>query len=333
MKIKNTILLTLVLIGVITTSFMAKNDPIWQKETKNKPLKILVISDLNASYGSTTYSEDVANVIARIATIKPDLILCGGDMVAGQKTSLTEENIKAMWQNFNQAVLQPIHQLQIPFGFTVGNHDASPSFIKDRELSKQFWIDEIKSTGLTFVDSTHYPFYFSYIKNNVFMMSWDAAAAKVKPEVIDWMKEQLKAKVAKKARLRILIGHLPLYAIVAAKNKPGEVNADPEGSLQFFKENGIDLYISGHQHAYFPAQKGGVQLLNLGAIGDGPRPILGHTDTAQKAYTVLEIPVKKPKNFKFQSYKPTSNIEIKLNTLPDSVIGFNGMIKRIDKRY
>ncbi len=321
----------LLLLAIIASSFGVKDDPSWQKETKNKALKVLVISDLNASYGSTSYSADVAQVIERIAKLKPDLILCGGDMVAGQKASLTAENIKAMWQSFKGTVLQPIDRLKIPFGFTLGNHDAAPGFAKDRALAKQFWMDEIKSTRLTFVDSTHYPFYFSYLKNNVFMMSWDAAAAKIKPEVHDWMKGQLKMDVAKKARLRILIGHLPLYAIVATKNKPGEVNADADYSLQFFKENGVDLYISGHQHAYFPAQKNGVQLLNLGCIGDGPRPILGHADTAQKAYTLIEVPVKNPKHFKLQTYKPSSNTEIKLNSLPDSVVGFNGTIKRMDK--
>ena len=317
---------------LICTSF-TNNKPSLTNKTKNRALKILVISDLNANYGDTKYSVDVANVIGKIGEIKPDLILCGGDMVAGQKASLTEQNINEMWSGFNETILQPIAKLEIPFGFTVGNHDASPGFTKDRELAKQFWINHIKETRLTFIDSAHYPFYFSYIKNNVFIMSWEAAAAKVKPEIFSWMKAQLHSEIAKKARFRILLGHLPLYAIVASKNKPGEVNANADSALTFFKDNGIDLYISGHQHAYFPAHKNGVQLLNLGAIGNGPRAILGHTDTAKKAYTIIDIPAKSAKNFKYKTFMPTTNSEIRLNTLPDSVIGFNGMIKRRDKRY
>ncbi len=322
--------MSLVLLVLIFTSFKSTTHRPWQTETKDKPLKILLISDLNAGYGSLTYSDDVPAVIKEIRKIKPDLILCGGDMVAGQKLSLTEQNIKEMWQSFKMVVFDPIKNAKVPFGFTLGNHDASPNFIKDRAMAKEFWKNEQAATRLTFVDSEHYPFYFSYLKNNVFFMSWDASGAKIKPELYNWMKSQSNLEVAQKARMRILLGHLPLYAIVAAKNKPGEVNSSPDSALAFFKAHRIDMYISGHQHAYYPATKNGVQLLNSGCIGDGPRAILGHSDLAKKAYTILEIPVKKPLNFTQRSFIPTSNEEISIKSLPDSVVGFNGTIRRID---
>lgn len=306
-------------------------DPEIKQETKNKDLKILMISDLNSSYGSTTYSEDVKAVINRIGLIKPDIILCAGDMVAGQKASLTEQNINDMWAGFQNTVLTPISRLNIPFGFTVGNHDASPSFKTDRKLSEQFWKENVKAAGLTFVDSAHYPFYYSYIKNNVFFISWDAAGAEIKPEVYQWMQGQLNNKVAKKARLRILIGHLPLYAIVDSKNKPGEVNSDPSAALSFFKDHGIDLYISGHQHAYYPAQKEGIRFLNMGCIGDGPRKLIGNDAPAQKSYTVIDVPAKNAGNFSYTTYTAQSNEIIDLKSLPDSVSGFNG-ISRKDTR-
>lgn len=323
-------IIALLILVFIITSFNFIVPPQWEVETKNKPLKILLISDLNAGYGSLTYSDDVPAVIKEIRNIKPDLILCAGDMVAGQKASLTEQNIRAMWQAFKMVVFDPIKKANVPFGFTLGNHDASPSFEKDRALASEFWKNEQAATRLTFVDSEHYPFYFSYLKNNVFFMSWDASGAKIKPELYRWMKEQSDLKVAKEARMRILLGHLPLYAIVAAKNKPGEVNANPDSALAFFKANRIDMYISGHQHAYYPAAKDGVNLLNSGCIGDGARPILGHSVLAKKAYTIIEIPVKKSLNFTQRSFMPISNEEINRKSLPDSVIGFNGTIRRID---
>ena len=267
--------------------------------------------------------------IYKIGKIKPDLILCGGDMVAGQKASLTEQNIKEMWQHFKTVVFDPIKKADVPFGFTLGNHDASPNFLKDRTIATQFWKEEKQATRLTFVNSEHYPFYFSYLKNNVFFISWDASGAKIKPELYHWMKMQTNLPVAKNARMRILLGHLPLYAIVAAKNKVGEVNSNPDSALAFFKTHQIDMYISGHQHAYYPATKNGVQLLNAGCIGDGPRPILGHSDLAKKAYTIIEIPVKNPLSFKQKTFTPLTNEEISINSLPDSVIGFNGTIHRI----
>jgi Icc-related predicted phosphoesterase len=337
MKFKACLLLSIVFF--VFTSFKSGIISDWRdvrrndsliKEQKDKPLKIMVISDLNDSYGSVTYSKEVAAVIDRIDQIKPDIILCGGDMVAGQKASLTEERLAEMWQAFNQNVLKPIDSLRIPFGFTMGNHDASPNFLKDRAAAKQFWDNHLPTSNLSFVYKTHYPFYYSYIKNNVFFMSWDASAAEIKPEVMEWMKEQLKSKVAKKSRLRILLGHLPLYAIVADKNKVGEVNSNADATLDFFKRNGVDLYISGHQHAYFPAHKNGVTLFNSGCLGGGPRPLLGHDEPAKKAYAIIEIPVKSPKQFHFDAFMPETNAPILLNSLPDFVQGFNGSVNRID---
>ena len=95
----------------VLSSFTTLKPTNWQLETKDKPLKILLISDLNAAYGSLTYSEDVPAVISEIRRIKPDIILCGGDMVAGQKSSLTEQNIKEMWQSFKKVVFNPITNL------------------------------------------------------------------------------------------------------------------------------------------------------------------------------------------------------------------------------
>lgn len=332
----------LLIVFLVITAFKSEIIADWRtdsnggflkREQRDKALKIMVISDLNDSYGSVTYSKEVASVISRIAQIQPDIILCGGDMVAGQKASLTEDRLAEMWQAFNQNILKPIDSLKIPFGFTMGNHDASPNYLKDRAAANYFWNKHLPSSKLTFVDRSHYPFYFSYIKNNVFFMSWDASAAEIKPEVMEWMKAQLKSKVAKGSRLRILLGHLPLYAIVADKNKAGEVNSDADATLDFFRENGVDLYISGHQHAYFPAHKNGIQLFNSGCLGGGPRPILGHDEPAKKAYAIIEVPIESPKQFQFTAFVPETNEPILLNSLPDSVTGFNGSIKRIDVPY
>jgi predicted phosphodiesterase len=296
----------------------------------DKPLKIAVISDLNASYGSVDYDAEVSAVIKKMAMIKPDIILCGGDMIAGQKASLTEQNIKAMWQGFKQTVLTPVQQLKIPFGFTLGNHDASPSYLTDRAMAKQFWIENVNATGLHFIDSTHYPFYFSYILNNVFFISWDAAGARVPAEVYEWMNAQLATITARAAKMRVLLGHLPLYPIVEQKNKPGEVNADADGALSFFKDNGIDLYISGHQHAFYPAKKEGIRLLNAGCIGSGERRIMGHADTAKKTYTIIEVPAGAGQQFRYTTYIANSGQVIDPRSLPDSVIGFNGVLRRED---
>ena len=109
------------------------------KEREDKTLKIMVISDLNDSYGSVTYSVDVTAVIGEIKHIRPDIILCGDDMVAGQKASFTEERLNEMWESFDRHILRPVEGMGIPFGFTLGNHDASPGYLKDRAAARSFW--------------------------------------------------------------------------------------------------------------------------------------------------------------------------------------------------
>lgn len=310
--------------GLLFNSCMTQRIP---AESKNDNLKILLISDLNDSYGSVGYSKEVHEVVNRVKDINPDIILCGGDMVAGQKASLTASRLDSMWLAFDQSVLTPISQLGIPFGFTMGNHDASPSYHLDRAAASSFWKVNKHKANLTYVDDTHFPYYFSYIKNNVFFISWDASSSVIPAEVKSWMKEQLATPVANKSRARIVLGHLPLYAIVAAKNKKGEVLNEADETLAFLKENSVDMYISGHQHAYYPATKEQITLLHAGCLGGGPREILGHTAKASKAYAILELPKRKSiADIQITGFEPASHRHILLESLPDSVSGFNGRV-------
>lgn len=292
--------------------------------------RILLISDLNAGYGSTSYSAEVLTTLDKIPAIKPDMVLCGGDMVAGQKRDLTETQLGDMWNAFNNEVFSKIKAHKLPFGFTLGNHDASPSFTLDRQYAEAFWQQHKAETNLKFVEDSHYPYYYSFEKNGVFFISWDASAAHIKEEVYTWMEAQLKTRKAQQAKLRILLGHLPLYAIVEAKNKKGEVNDDPEKAFNFFKQHHIDLYISGHQHAYYPAEKSGLKFLNLGCIGNGPRSLLGDTAAARKTYTVLDIPKGRSADFKMHTYDALTQELVHTESLPISIQGFNGVSTRSD---
>jgi predicted MPP superfamily phosphohydrolase len=47
-------------------------------------VRIVVISDLNSEYGATDYRDEVKKAIALAPEWEPDIVLSGGDMVAGQ---------------------------------------------------------------------------------------------------------------------------------------------------------------------------------------------------------------------------------------------------------
>ena len=295
-----------------------------------KPLKILLISDLNDAYGSLDYSGEVQDLVRQLPQIQPDMILCAGDMVAGQKASLSRGRLDSMWNGFYKYVLEPTSVQGIPFAFTMGNHDASPNFHKDRAAAQDFWLAHAEDTHLDFVDKTHYPFWFSYRQGDMFFISWDASASRVPQEVMTWMQQQLQTQEARQAHMRIVLGHLPLYALVEAKNTAGEVNANADAALDFFKTNGVDLYISGHQHAYFPGRKAGVNLLNLGCLGGGPRPLIGDDRPGIKTYSILEFNV--DKSLKISTVDAVTKAQIPLEVLPDTVQGFNGTLWRMDLR-
>lgn len=297
-----------------------------QKDYAVKKVTIAVISDLNASYGDTVYPAEVQGALNKIIQSKPDIIICAGDMVAGQSRKLNDTILQAMWQAFYRNVLQPVYDNAIPFAFTLGNHDASPGFINDRKIAGQFWQLHKPQLNLQFVDSTHYPFYYSFIQQNIFFISWDASSAKLTPEIYPWLYRQLQTDAARKADSRILLGHLPFYPIVAAKNKPGEVLSNADSVLQLIKNWGIDLYVSGHQHAYFTGIKNQLPLLNSGCLGNGPRPILQHADTAFKTYSYIKIAENKHRKIAIETFNAVTHKKVETSILPDSVQGFNGTI-------
>lgn len=47
--------------------------------------RVVVLSDLNESYGSTRYSKHVDQAIERTTALKPDLAISTGDAGAGQR--------------------------------------------------------------------------------------------------------------------------------------------------------------------------------------------------------------------------------------------------------
>lgn len=300
------------------------------KGGNKKQLKILLISDLNDSYGTVGYSSEVHDLIGRIKDIHPDLILCAGDMVAGQKRSLTPEQLDAMWEGFRKEVLDPIAELKIPFAFTVGNHDASPGFENDRAAAAKFWNENRGKTNLQYSDSSHFPYYYSFVSNNIFFISWDASSATVPEEVKTWMKKELTSPMAGKAASRIVLGHLPLYAIVESKNKPGEVIHQADEMREFLQGLKVDMYISGHQHSFYPAYKNDLLLLHTGCLGGGPRTLIGHQEEGYKAYAILEIPRKGGiKKAGITGFRALNHQPVNISLLPDSVTGFNGTVYKL----
>lgn len=253
--------------------------------------RIAVISDLNGPYGTLDYAWHVDSTVARVIREQPDIVIVAGDMIAGQDRRLPDDRFAQMWEVFYDRVGKPFQDAGIPFGFTIGNHDGSPSdpFTRERVAAREYWGNPAHDPLLDIVDKGDYPFYFSYRANDVFIITWDASSANITESTLSWVKEQLQSEEAQQASYRIMLGHLPLYGAAVGRNRYGEMLRNPDELHEVMQRYNVDMYVSGHHHAYYPGHKGGVDLLQTGALGGGPRPLLQFGADPRKSWSMLEI--------------------------------------------
>jgi hypothetical protein len=256
--------------------------------------RVAVISDLNESYGSLDYRAEVTTAVALLRERwRPQLVLAAGDLIAGQRPTLSDNVVRAMWAAFDSAVAAPLRAAGIPFGFALGNHDASwyPAHQRDRAFAIEHWRVAARHPGVSFVDSTQFPLYYSFREGPLFVVAWDATWEGTHSDTVmmEWLRQQLASAAARAAPFRIVLGHLPLYAVAEGRNRPGEVLAEPESLRALLEEHSVHMYISGHHHAYYPGRRGALELLHAGALGDGVRPLLGDTVPSPRTVTLIDF--------------------------------------------
>lgn len=301
-------------------------------------VRLMVISDLNDAYGATTYAPEVTRAIKLIPFWQPDMIVCSGDMVAGQFPALTEAQMRAMWEAFDRTVAAPIRQLKIPYGFTIGNHDASSAlsvnktflFQKERDVAAEYWRDPKHDPGVNFVDKFEFPFYFTFEFKDIFFLVWDGSSHHIPPDKLAWVEKSLASPRAQQAKMRILLGHLPLYAVAIGRNDPGEVMENADKLRAMLEKYNVHTYISGHHHAYYPAHKGKLQLLHMGILGAGPRPLLAGNTPPWKTLTILDIRFDSPELTTYTTYDMQTMKVIDQTLLPRFIAGHNGVVLRRD---
>ena len=300
----------------------------------HKDFRIVVISDLNSQYGSTEYEPEVLQAIALMPELQPDLVLMGGDAIAGQKASLTKSQIEAMWAAFDLKVAAPLRKQNIPFGFTIGNHDGSGAvkeetlvFKRERELAKAYWLKH--NLDLNFVDRANFPFYYSFEQDNIFFLVWDASTAQIDPQQLKWIERSLSSDKAQQAASRIVLGHLPLYPVTQAKNKPGEYLQAGKKLRSLLQKNRVIMYISGHHHVYYPGRMERVNLLHAGALGRGERQLINSELSPSKTITAIDLDLTSSE-LTYTTYNATSWKQISVERLPTFIPSKDGKIWRQD---
>jgi 3',5'-cyclic AMP phosphodiesterase CpdA len=246
-----------------------------------EPLRIVVISDLNDSYGSTTYSAPVHDAVDAIVALQPDIVLSTGDMVAGQQSGL---DYAGMWAGFHAAVSDELAAAGVPFAVTPGNHDASgyPAFAAEREIFVTQW--QARTPALDFVDDANYPLHYSFRLGAALFVALDSTTiGALDPEQMTWLDEQLEQS---DAPIEIVFGHVPLVPFAVGRET--EIIGDP-ALEQLLEQHGVAMFISGHHHVYYPGRRGPIRHVSMACLGSGPRAWIGTTTTSPRAILSLEI--------------------------------------------
>lgn len=251
-----------------------------------EPLRIAVISDLNESYGTVGYGPAVPAAIADIIGRGPDLVLCTGDMVAGQRLEprLAPKALAAMWAGFAETVARPLARAGIPLLTVPGNHDASayPGF-EDERAAYAAAIGPLRP-DLAFLEDEDFPFRWAARMEGVTLIGLDLTIpGPLGREQADW----LSALLGRDAEGPVIVlGHLPLYPVT--KGRESQVIGDP-GFHAMLRAGGVRAYLSGHHHAFAVMEEDGTAYVAQAALGAGPRIRLGEADPAPRGYTWLEI--------------------------------------------
>lgn len=326
MPLKVTLLALLAMAGCAAQPRVVADDPV---------ARIAVLSDLNSSYGSTEYDAEVrAGVALVIEQWRPDLVLIAGDMIAGQRPSLTDANVRAMWAAFDETVAQPLRQAGIPLAFTLGNHDASghPAHGRDRRLAAEYWRDPAHRPAYHFDDDARFPFNYAFTTGGVFVLVLNASTGNVAADSaqLAWVRRMLSGEAARRAHARIALGHVPLYAVAEGRNSVGEVQAEPDSLRRLLQRGNVDMYVAGHHHAYYPGRRDDLLLLSTGALGQGPRPLIGTDITPFKSITLLEVQANGAITDHTFRIDGATLVPVDLRHLPQRIDGINGYVVRRD---
>lgn len=296
------------------------------------PVRVAILSDFNGPYGSTSYPPALGRSVARIVNDwRPDAVLSAGDLIAGQKASLTDAQVRAMWAAFDRDVRVPLNRAGIPFAFTPGNHDAS--LPRDRREARTYW--QAHPPALTFVDRADFPFRSSFTLGGgtVFVATLDAAGPVVDAGQRAWLAAQLASAPARAAGIRLVLGHLPLSGVSEGKNRAGEVIRDAGPLRQVMQEGRVLAYISGHHAAYYPGRLGtpgqpdGLNVLASGGIGG--RDYVGHPGTARSTLTLLTLHPATGRAT-LQTVDADTGQPVQTDSLPARLDGLGGTLNRVN---
>jgi Icc-related predicted phosphoesterase len=261
---------------------------------------MVVMSDFNGPYGSTTYRETVHEGVRLVVEVlRPEVVLSAGDLVAGQKRGLTEEQIAAMWAGFEAAVVRPLREAGIPFLPVAGNHDASgyPAFAAEREAYVRQFREATTRPAVKLVDDADYPLSYTAVYKGVGILVMDLTTIERLPER-QWEQIGRQLKGLGEATDRVAVSHVPPYPVTHGRERETVPHPDDDRLVDLLAGAGVSAWFTGHHHGYYKGRAGGVgreerarglMLVSLNCCGDGPRRLIGTAEPQPQSVVVVDV--------------------------------------------
>jgi 3',5'-cyclic AMP phosphodiesterase CpdA len=290
------------------------------------PLEVVVVSDLNGPYGQIGLHPRVRQAVARIIEAKPDLVISTGDMIAGQQPhpKLDERQLRDMWVEFHRTVTEPLAAAGIPLAITPGNHDASAyaAYAHERAAYARAWAD--RRPSLDFVDAANYPFRYAFRLGGTQFVALDATrTGPLSDEQRTWLETLLDAAPA--GETTVLFGHLPVWPV--ARGRETEYLDDP-ALRRLLAEREVEVYLSGHHHAFYAGTHAGTLHVSQPCLGSGPRRLIGGDGVSPRGFSRVTIGADGVAVSALQA--PDYRAPIDLAALPASVAAPFGRLRRYE---
>lgn len=286
-------------------------------------LRLAIVADMNGSYGSDQYDSEVVRGIDMIIEDRPDIVINAGDMVAGQKPKL---NYRKMWLGFHANVTDRLKEAGILMAQIPGNHDGSAyaKYAKEREIYIDEW--NARKPELDYVDDSLYPLNYTFKLKGIFFVALDSTTLDPIPdEEYEWLENQLAHNPSEYGPVVFI--HVPLFPITTIK--PTEILKDSR-LPDLFSKYGVQLVISGHQQAYFPAHYNNVIYLHAGALGGGPRPVRQNDGIAPKTLTFVNLYAHHAPYIDSHLIDGSNGEHFNHNLLPTYIVFGDKLLPRVD---
>lgn len=248
----------------------------------------MLISDLNGRYGSNSYDSRITDAIETVIRLQPDLVICTGDMVAGQKQPrLDADWLDRMWRSFDLTVADPLGREGIPLLVTPGNHDGSgfPEYALERQRFDAQWIP--RAPEVEFLPGSEWPRRYAARMGTTLFVAFDGTRPGALPEIERSFIGQMLTHYGNTAEVTIVYSHLPMWPLT--KGREHEILDDP-ALLALLHQHGVDVYASGHHHAFFAGvDDAGMVHLGIGALGGNARAFSGEKRRQPYSFAILTV--------------------------------------------